>query len=114
MLAVENVETHIPVSTNLAKRGATYFLLRAQGNSMNQAGIEDRDIVLVRMQNIAVNGDRVVALINDEATIKQYERTKKAVILRPRSSEPQHKPIVLTDDCEIQGVVVATLPPDLY
>jgi repressor LexA len=114
MLAVENVETHIPVSTNLAKRGATYFLLRAQGNSMNQAGIEDRDIVLVRMQNIAENGDRVVALINDEATIKQYERTKKTVILRPRSSEPQHKPIVLTDDCEIQGVVVATLPPDLY
>ncbi len=113
ILAIENIEAHIPVSTNLAKRGATHFLLRAQGNSMNQAGINDGDIVLVRKQRVAENGDRVVALINDEATIKSFERTPDAVILRPRSTDNRHRPIVLTDECEIQGVVIAVLPGDL-
>jgi repressor LexA len=114
ILAVENIDTYIPVSTALAKKGGSYFLLRAVGNSMNQAGIGDKDILLVRHQNDANNGDRVVALINDEATVKHYERTAQAVILRPKSSEKQHKPIVLTDNCEIQGVVVAVLPSNLY
>ena len=81
---------------------------------MNQAGIRDKDILLVRQQSDANNGDRVVALINDEATVKHYERTSDAVILRPKSSEKQHKPIVITDNCEIQGVVIAVLPSNLY
>lgn len=114
ILAEENIETYIPVSTAFAKKGGAYFLLRARGNSMDRAGIRDKDILLVRQQNDATNGDRVVALINDEATVKSYERTSDAVILRPKSSEPQHKPIVLTDTCEIQGVVVAVLPGNLY
>jgi len=114
ILAEENIETYIPVSTALAKKGSKYFLLRAVGNSMDRAGIRDKDILLIRQQNDANSGDRVVALINDEATVKHYERTADAVILRPKTSEPRHKPIVLTTNCEIQGVVVAVLPPDLY
>lgn len=113
ILAVENIEARIPVSTALARKGANHFLLRAKGNSMNEAGINDGDIVLVRQQNSAENGDRVVVLINDEATIKSFERTADAVILRPRSTQRQHKPIVVTEDFEIQGVVVAVLPGDL-
>jgi repressor LexA len=114
ILAEENVETYIPVSTAWAKRGAKYFLLRAVGTSMNKAGIDDGSIVLVRQQNSAQNGDKVVALINDEATVKIFEKTSNAVILRPKSTDPKHKPIVLTDNCEIQGVVVTVLPPDLH
>lgn len=113
MLAEENIEAIIPISTNLAKKGSNYFLLRASGDSMNQAGINDKDILLVRQQNIAENKDKVVALINDEATVKIFERTSSAIILRPKSNNSIYKPIVLTDNCQIQGVVVAVLPSDL-
>jgi repressor LexA len=113
MLAEENVETFIPVSTNLAKRGSQYFLLRASGDSMDQAGIQDRDILLIKQQSTADNGQQVVALINDEATVKIFERTSSAIILRPKSSNTKHKPIIVTDNCQIQGVVVTVLPADL-
>jgi repressor LexA len=113
IFAAENIQTHIPVSTDLAKKGFKYFFLRAIGDSMNKAGINSGDLLLVRQQNDADNGEKVVALINDEATVKILEKTKDAVILRPRSSNKKHKPIVLTDNFMIQGVVVATLPGSL-
>jgi len=114
ILAQENIEAFIPVSTALARKGSKYFLLRAEGDSMNQAGIEDGSILLVRQQEIANNGERVVALIDDEATVKLFEKTDTAIILRPKSTNRKHVPIVLTDNCKIQGVVVAVLPSDLY
>jgi len=118
MLAEENVEAIISVSTALARPGSTYFLLRVVGTSMNQArvsgvSIDDGSIVLVRQQGSADDGQIVVALINDEATVKILERKNGVVILRPKSSDP-HTPIVLTDNCIIQGVVMGVLPPDLY
>lgn len=113
MLAEENIEAYIPISTNLAKKGSRYFLLRASGDSMNEAGINNKDILLIKQQNTADTGQQVVALINDEATVKIFERTSSAIILRPKSSNKIHKPIILTDNCQIQGVVVAVLPPDL-
>lgn len=114
MFAEENIQAHIPVSTALAKKGSKYFLLRASGDSMNQAGINSGDLLLVRQQDTAETGDRVVALINDEATVKIFERSTDAVILRPKSTNKEHKPIVLTDNCIIQGVVQAVLPSDIY
>lgn len=118
ILAEENVEAVIPVSTALARPGSTYFLLRVAGTSMNEAKvggvkIEDGSIVLVRQQSSADEGEIVVALIDDEATVKILERKNGMVILRPKSSDP-HVPIVLNDSCIIQGVVVGVLPPDLY
>ncbi len=113
IFAEENIETHIPVTTSLAKKGSVYFLLRATGDSMNLAGINNGDLLLIKQQQTAENGDKVVALINDEATIKIFEKTKDAVILRPRSTNKIHKPIILTNNCMIQGVVIAVLPPDI-
>lgn len=118
ILARQNIETTIPVSTGLARPGFKYFLLHVSGTSMNRAKvrgtkIENGSIVLVRQQNTADNGNIVVALINDEATVKIFEKKNGMVILRPNSSDP-HKPIVLTDNCIIQGVVVAVLPSNLY
>lgn len=113
IFAEENIQTYIPISTALARKGSVYFLLRASGDSMDQVGINSGDLLLVRQQDTAENGEKVVALINDEATVKIFEKTRDAVILRPKSSNKTHKPIVLTDNCQIQGVVVATLPPDL-
>ena len=114
MLAEQNIETYIPVSTALAKKGSNYFLLRATGDSMNLAGINDKDILLIRQQETADNEEKVVALIDEEATVKILEKKDGVVILRPKSSNTSHKPIVLSNNCQIQGVVVAVLPSDLY
>jgi repressor LexA len=113
VLAEENIETYIPVSTALANKGSVFFLLRATGDSMNMAGINDGDILLIRQQSTAENGDRVVALIDDEATVKIFEKTDQAIILKPKSTNPDHMPIILTNNFEIQGVVKAVLPSDL-
>ncbi len=110
LLAEENIEAMIPVSQGIARPGATYFLLRAIGTSMNRAGINNGDLVIVRQQPVAENGDRVVALINDEATIKEFSRRGGNVVLAPRSSDQSHQPIILDRDFMIQGVVVATVP----
>jgi repressor LexA len=108
LLAEENIEAMIPVSTALARPGHRYFLLRARGESMNQATINDGDLVLVRQQSTADSGMVVVALIDDEATIKEYHRTPTAVILKPKSSDKNIQPIILTQEFQIQGVVVAS------
>jgi repressor LexA len=113
LLAEENTEAYIPVSTSLAKPGHKYFFLRAVGDSMNAAGIQDGDLMLVRQQSQAENGQKVVALINDEATVKEFHRQGDAVVLKPRSRNAKHKPIVVTDDFIIQGVVTSVLPAKL-
>lgn len=107
LLAEENIEATIPVSTNLVPAPYKYFVLRARGNSMDQKGIKDGDLVLVRQQGTALEGDTVVALINDEATIKEFHHPdRNTVILTPRSSDSSHQPIILTADLQIQGIVL--------
>jgi repressor LexA len=110
MLAQENIEAMIPVSTSLARSGSKYFLLRASGDSMDEAGIDDGDLILVRQQPSADNGQQIVALIDDEATVKEYHFKGNIVTLMPRSSNPKHKPIILTSEFQIQGIIVATIP----
>ena len=114
LLAVENVEAMIPISTRLAHITSKYFLLRASGDSMNLAGIQNGDLVLVRQQPTAESGQNVVALIDDEATIKQFHRTGSTITLLPRSNNHKHKPIILTNDFTVQGVVVATIPDIIH
>lgn len=110
ILAQENIEAMIPISTRLAKPGSKYFLLRAKGDSMDEAGINDGDLMLIKQQPTANNGQNVVALIDDEATVKEYNHKGEFVTLMPRSRNPAHQPIILTLDFQIQGVVVATIP----
>ena len=110
VLAEENTEAMIPVSVKLAQPPHSYFLLRAQGDSMNEKGIDDGDMVLVRQQETATNGESVVALIDEEATIKELHASDQVIVLKPCSSNPSHKNIILTRDFRVQGVVVATIP----
>lgn len=105
ILAIEDREGEIPISSKLLKKGNKYFILRATGTSMNKAKIQNRDLVLVRQQSTAENGERVVALIDDEATIKEYYRQDDMVLLKPNSTDTKHQPIILTEDFKIQGVV---------
>jgi repressor LexA len=110
MLAEENVEAMIPVSTLLAKPGFKYFLLRANGDSMDKAGINNGDLILVKQQPVADNGQRVVALIDDEATVKEFQRKGDVIALVPQSNNSKHKPIILDYEFQIQGIVIATIP----
>ncbi len=113
-LAEQDPEAIIPISTKIARPGHNYFLLRAKGSSMNRAGIKDGDLVLVRQQSVADLGERVVALINDEATIKLFYPHEDFVILKPSSTDKNYKPLILSDELIIQGVVVAALPSTIY
>ncbi len=108
--AEQNIEEYVKVSTRLAPRGQRHFFLRAKGDSMNEAGIEEGDMVLVRVQQTAQDGDRVVALIDDEVTIKEFHRKGDIVILQPRSTNPEHRPIIVTQSLQIQGVVITAIP----
>ena len=108
--AEENIESFVAVSTAIAKSGAKYFLLHASGDSMNKAGINDGDLVLVKQQSSAQNGDKVVALIDDKATIKEYKHAGNTIILQPKSTNHEHAPIILTEDFQIQGVVENVIP----
>ncbi|MBU1044814.1 MAG: transcriptional repressor LexA [Candidatus Omnitrophica bacterium] len=108
-LAEENIETQISVSEKIAKPPYKYFILRAVGDSMNKAGINEGDLVLVRQQLTANNGDIVVALIDDEATIKKLRLHEEHITLEPNSTNPKHYPIVLERNFEIQGIVVRSM-----
>jgi repressor LexA len=113
-LAEQDYEALVQVSTKIAPPGHTYFILRASGTSMNKSGINDGDLVLVRQQHNAQQGDKVVALINDEATIKHFRRDHDLVVLTPNSTDKHHKSIMLSEQFMIQGVVITSLPSHLY
>ncbi len=112
ILAEENIEAYIPVSRAILSRNQQYFLLRASGSSMNLKGINDGDIVLVRKADTADLGEKVVALLGDDATIKVLGRGEGTVILSPRSTDDSYKPIILEEDFRIQGVVEKVIPTD--
>ena len=85
--------------------------IRASGDSMNLAGINDGDLVLCRQQIVANEGDRVVALTQDGVTIKELHKKDNNVLLRPRSSNSEHKTILVDGDVQIQGVVQEVVTP---
>lgn len=95
--AEENIEEYLSFPRNMlpAKGGDTVFALRVAGDSMKDAGIYDGDIAVIKKQSVADNGDIVVALIEDEATLKYFYKEKKKVRLQPANKA--YKPITVTD-----------------
>ena len=89
LLAQENIEEMIHLPKEWAPAGA--FLLKVQGNSMEGAHILDGDYVLVHPQKTAANGEVVVALIGDEATVKRFYRTEHGI--RLKAENPKYQPI---------------------
>ncbi len=102
VLAVENIEDYVPLPRDLAGGEGT-FLLSVRGESMIGAGIRDGDLVIVRPQRAADNGDIVVAMLEDEATVKRYFKDKGAVRLQPEN--PAMEPIV-AKNVEVLGKVI--------
>jgi len=108
ILAEENVVDEIAVSRTIARGEHRYFFLEVHGDSMDRAGIQNGDFVLVRQQETASPNEVIVALLDDSATVKRLRFGETAAVLQPVSSNPVHKPIVVDHDFRIQGVVVAT------
>jgi repressor LexA len=84
--------------------------VRAVGDSMQDAGINPGDYVLIRFTDEAQNGDRVAAIVGDMVTVKRYERKNGVTILYPESKNPKYKPIVLREDFKIAGKVLCVIP----
>ena len=104
--AVEEVDA-IEVPLSMIGQG-DHFVLQVKGDSMKEDGILDGDFIVVRRQPMAENGETVVALINNEATVKKYYRRKNCVELRPAHTGME--PIIVTEgDLRIEGRVVGVM-----
>lgn len=103
LLAVENQEGVLPLPAELIGHG-DFFVLRVRGDSMVEAGIFDGDLVVVRQQPTAENGDIVVALIDEEATVKRFFRENDHIRLQPENSS---LPPIITREVVILGKVTA-------
>ena len=101
ILAVENVTDTFPIPIDFVGNSDS-FMLTVRGESMIEAGILDGDYILVKKQNTANNGEIVVALIDDEATVKTFYKEKDHISLQPENSTMD--PIIVPD-CEILGKV---------
>ena len=103
ILAEENITDTISLPVDIVGDSAS-FLLSVHGDSMIEAGINDGDYIVVREQSTANNGDIVVALIDDGATVKRFYRERDHIRLQPENSSMD--PILVTE-CSIVGKVVA-------
>ena len=106
ILAQENIEEYLTFDTN--GLSGEHFALKVRGESMLDAGILPGDLVIVHQQSVALNGDIVVALFGDEATVKTFRRDGGHIWLYPENSSPEYQPIDGTG-CSILGRVVAVV-----
>ncbi len=102
IFAIENIEDTYPLPIELSTKG-NLFILNVQGESMIEAGILDGDRIIVRQQKTANNGDIVVAMIDESATVKRYYKMSDHVELRPENSTMF--PIIVRE-VEILGKVI--------
>lgn len=101
IFAQENYQSICSLPSEIFGKGEL-FMLSAIGDSMKDAGINEGDILVVRKSDYAENGQIVIALIDDEATVKRFKKTSNKIILHPENSKYQD---ILLDDVKILGVV---------
>ncbi len=101
ILAEENIESYFPVPADMMPTGKS-FILKVKGDSMINVGIYNGDSILVNECNTAENGDTVVALVDDSATVKKFYKEKDHIRLQP---ENDFMDPIIVDDCQILGKV---------
>ena len=103
ILATENIEDTFPLPIDYIKHNEELFMLKVTGNSMINIGIHDGDFAIIEKAQTAQNGDVVVALIENDATIKTFYKEKNKIRLQPENDalEP-----IIVDDCAILGKLV--------
>lgn len=105
ILAAENIEATLPLPADFAEENT--FVLRVRGESMIDAGILDGDFVVVRSQQTAGDGDIVVAMIDEEATVKRFFRREGRIMLKPENSSMEPIWADRHADFAVLGKVVA-------
>ncbi|WP_055667790.1 transcriptional repressor LexA [Desnuesiella massiliensis] len=103
ILALENIEEFFSLPINYVKHDKELFILKVSGESMIEAGIHHGDFAIIEKNNTAINGDIVVALIENEATIKRFFRSEDHIRLQPENKTMN--PIIVSD-CTILGKLV--------
>lgn len=103
ILATENIEDTFSLPLDFIKHDRELFMLKVTGDSMINAGIREGDLAIIEQTNAALNGEIVVALIENEATIKRFFKEKDSISLQPENDAMA--PIIV-DDCSILGKLV--------
>ena len=102
ILAEENIDSYFPVPAEIIPNGEPSFILKVKGDSMINAGIFNGDQIFVQQCNTARNGDLIVALVEDSATVKTFYKEKDHIRLQPENDNME--PIIV-NDCQILGKV---------
>lgn len=102
LLAEQNVENYFPIPMEFMPNAQT-FMLTVKGESMINAGIFDGDMVLVEQRNYARNGEMIVALVDDGATVKTFYKEEGVIRLQP---ENEFMDPIIVPDCQILGKVI--------
>ncbi len=110
LLAVENIESYFPVPAELIPAGKETFILTVKGESMINAGIYDKDLLIVQKQETAHNGDIVVALIDDSATVKTFYKEEGHYRLQPENDAMEP---IIADDVQVLGKVISLFRPKI-
>lgn len=107
----ENAIDHLQVSPRFVRSRERTYAFRAEGDSMNQAGISDGDYVLIEATSEIQDGDIVLANVDNCGTLKRLRKSFDSITLFPESTNPEHKPIYLHPDDEfvIAGKVINVL-----
>ncbi|MBR4358536.1 MAG: transcriptional repressor LexA [Butyrivibrio sp.] len=106
ILAEENIDSYIPIPASMCPKGSDAFILNVKGDSMINAGIYNGDQIFVEVCNTAKNGDQIVALIDDSATVKTFYKEDGHIRLQPENDSMD--PIIV-DDCKILGKVFGVM-----
>jgi repressor LexA len=106
VLAEENIEDYFPVSSDFVRGTSKVFILKVKGDSMVNAGILDKDYIVIRKQETAMNGEIVAVLLEDEATVKRFFKKANSIKLMPENDfmEP-----IEVKDAKILGKVIGVV-----
>ena len=103
ILAVENIQNEFVLPLEFTKSNKDLFMLKIKGDSMIDAGIIDKDLVIIQKQDTAENGDIVVALIENDATVKRFFIENDRIRLQP---ENKNMSPIIVDNCSILGILI--------
>ena len=110
ILAIENIESYFPIPAYLIPKGKEVFMLTVKGDSMIEAGIYNGDKLLVSRETTASNGEIIVALVDDSATVKTFYKEDGYYRLQPENSSME--PIIV-DHVDIVGKVISLFRPHI-
>jgi repressor LexA len=107
IVAYEEYSEKISISSEIAKNSFDYFGLWVEGDSMIEDHIQEGDIVIIKKQNYARNGQIIAAVVNDSTTLKRFYQKNGLFILQPANSK--YEPIIIKDNLTINGVLVGLI-----